>query len=677
MTSSNFSLLNSLNDQQRKAVEYPSGPILVIAGAGSGKTRVITARIAWLIAHQQQAPHSIVALTFTNKAATEMKERIELLLGDQTHDTKPTVGTFHGYCLQLLRHYGSLMDLATFSLLDADDQQQLINKILKRSNLEKQMTARTVVHHISSRKNSMGGISENNNKLLQDIFVTYEREKELNKSLDFDDLLLKTYQLFTRNPEFRESFQQRIRHILVDEYQDTNLLQHALLKQMSLTPEGSLAINSLCVVGDDDQSIYSWRGATVTNILEFSSQFPETNIVKVEQNYRSAQKILDLANNVIQCNQQRNPKTLWSGKEGTNCVAIIACLSSYQEGDVIAQAAKTARSNNITQSIALLYRAHHQSRILEEALIRASIPYTIIGGLQFYERKEIKDLLAYLRLIVNPYDRISCSRIINCPGRGLGQKFEELLFEAWALHPFATFYEIAETLVHTNQVTGKKATSFDDFIKILSSISPSERPLSALEKIIQQTGYFAYLTETFDRQEAEAKIDNVKELLRAVAHFDQQGLSMDQFLQEVALMQDKSHEQDSVQERVFLMTCHAAKGLEFDLVILTGLEDGVFPSTRATYNEEDVEEERRLFYVGITRACRLLLITHARYRYTYGSMTEQTQSRFVREIPKNLVIHHDISNLPSYQVQGIVEQWLTGKAHIPTKVATFGKTALY
>ncbi len=656
-----------LNAAQQQAVVHKKGPLLVIAGAGSGKTRVITARIINLLITQEIDPRNIIALTFTNKAAGEMKERINQFVPD---GIKPFIGTFHSYCLQLLKTNAHYLEHPQFTILDADDQQQLLSGIIKRSGLEKRISAKNLSYQLSILKNSL---SDNNasveaDQLILQLLQEYEREKKVSKCFDFDDLLLEVLALFNKYAEFKEQHQQTVRHILVDEYQDTNATQHALLKSMSKDNK-SLAIDSLCAVGDEDQSIYSWRGATVTNMLNFKKDFPKTKLIKIEQNYRSAEPILQVANHVIKQNKQRNPKTLWSEKKAVDRVRILQCMSGYQEGQAVGQLAKALQSTK--QEIAVLYRAHYQSRTLEEAFIRHSIPYKIIGGIQFYARKEIKDMLAYLRLITNPFDRISFFRVINCPLRGFGDKFQEAFYQAWDKQPFHTFTDCAQNLIQENQVTGTKKTALESFLKLFTGRTPFDNPRTTLQDLITATQYNLYLQHTFDKQEAETKIENVKELIRATGHFEQTGITtIEQFLQEVALMQEKAATPEEDKKEIKLMTLHAAKGLEFDTVVLSGLEEGIFPSQRSSLDPESIEEERRLFYVGITRAKERLLLTHARYRYTFGSMTDQLSSRFLTEVPEKFASKHEATYWNDAQLQLFFADWLGTKKK--SNVLTFG-----
>lgn len=675
-----------LNKPQQQAVEPRDGTLLVIAGAGSGKTRVITARIINLIVNYDVDPTSILALTFTNKAANEMKERVRNFLPKGT--PLPYIGTFHSYCLYLLKRNAHLLDYPEFSILDAEDQEKLIKSIIKRNGLDKQIAPKTVLYTISNIKNSLQTSSLHdhpNAQLITDLYHAYEKEKLDSKCFDFDDLLVTVYKLLEKNNDFKQEHQNKVKHVLIDEYQDTNVIQHGLLKQITLTPtqnkKSALAVDSVCAVGDEDQSIYSWRGATVANILNFKKDFPNATVVTIEQNYRSAEPILTVANTVIEHNLKRNPKNLWSAKKATDRVRVVRCLSGYQEGDVLVQmltalhpsihptlpsaasGTQDEREKRIEgQSLkdyAFLYRAHHQSRMLEEALIRASIPYKIIGGIQFYERKEIKDMLAYLRLMVNPFDRIALLRVLNTPQRGLGPKVEEQIIERWQQEPLLTFTALLEQLIAEHAVPPLKASALKQFIEVFKEYDQQAKPSVALNHIITQAHYFTFLKKQHDQEEANIRIENVKELIRATKHFEEQGtVTIEQFLHEVALMQEHINADKDKTDYVQLMTIHAAKGLEFHTVALTGLEDGVFPSTHSLYEKDKLEEERRLFYVGITRACERLLLSTARYRMSYGQMNEQMPSRFLREIPEQLAPHFDASQCSKFDIAQYFNEWL-------------------
>lgn len=648
-----------LNPEQQQAVALKEGVLLVCAGAGSGKTRVITARMTHLILMHHVPAYALLALTFTNKAAREMKERIaHFLPGFQL----PYVGTFHSYCLRLLKIYRHHLAQPDFSIIDEDDKEKMLKAIIAKYGLLKKVTVKTLASAISQHKNSLLGISD---PLLEELCNVYEREKTNAHCLDFDDLLLEVLKLFRTNAEFKKDFQQKVRHILVDEYQDTNLVQHALLQQMTQDDSKIFTGDSLCVVGDEDQSIYSWRGATVQNIVYFKRDFPQTITVTIAQNYRSVQPILDAANAIIENNTTRNPKKLWSEKKAQDRIRKLHCASSYQEGDVVAHLASVHLKKRPSlakndQSIAVLYRSHYQSRSLEEALIRGSIPYKIIGGVRFYDRQEIKDLLAYLRLVVNPFDRIALSRIINVPSRGLGDKFIESLMALWDQQPFLNGFQVLQQMLNEKMVSGLKAESVRSFINLFHGLSRTDNAQMLIEYFLTKTTYIEYLKEHFSPEDAQAKTGNVKELVNAIVSFARRDIAtIDLFLEEVALLQEHTID-ETTNDYISLMTLHAAKGLEFDTVILTGLEENILPSAHATYAEDTIEEERRLLYVGITRARERLLLTHVRYRYVFGTMTDQRTSRFVHELPE-WVGAADCSQWSSGDILHYLHDWYAGK----------------
>lgn len=659
-------IATALNPAQREAVTHHNGASLVIAGAGSGKTRVITARISHLMLQRRIPASAIVALTFTNKAAHEMKQRIAQFL-PPAHPL-PFIGTFHAYCVRFLKKYGYTIDLPVFSILDTEDQKKIINDALKRSVLHKQITYRTALYHISNIKQQTLPIGPvPGYEQLQEIYHYYEREKRAAKCLDFDDLLIETVEILKKNPTICNEQINTIRHLLIDEYQDTNAIQHTLLNLLSLQKK-QLIIDSICAVGDEDQSIYSWRGATVASMLSFSVTYPDTKIIKIEQNYRSVEPILTLANTIITHNTQRTPKKLWSEKKAYDRIRIISCNTEYQESEFIATYIEAARTTIKLSDIAILYRTHVQSRTIEELLVKLSIPYKIIGGLQFYERREIKDLIAYLRIINNPFDRNALMRILNTPTRGLGVKCEELLQTLWINEPFENIITSLQSL--TTEEIGLSRTqkqSITNLIEILQSISPEDTPASALEKIISTTNYIGFIKEEYEFDDADTRIDNIYELIDAATHFGkEQGNTIDLFLKEVGLMQDAINQNTTEQDAVLLMTIHAAKGLEFHTVIICGLEEGIMPTTRALQNPNDIEEERRLLYVAITRARERLLITYARNRYTYGTMTTQLPSRFIDEMtPYNKNIQN-CGYLNRSQLYAYCAQWL----EIPTITMT-------
>jgi DNA helicase-2/ATP-dependent DNA helicase PcrA len=510
--------------------------------------------------------------------------------------------------------------------------------------------------------------------VLRDIACMYEKEKDKSKCFDFDDLLLATLRLFKKEPEFKKKHHDRVRHILVDEYQDTNHVQHALLKEMILDQESNFGLDSLCVVGDEDQSIYSWRGAVAGTMVTFRQDFPTADSLTLEQNYRSVQPILDTANELIKYNTLRKPKTLWSEKPANDRVRLLMCVSGYQEGEVVAELCKQyANAHNRPDSTindgglkhcAVLYRSHYQSRTIEEALVRHSIPYMILGGVQFYDRQEIKDLLAYLRLMANPFDRVAWLRAINTPHRGLGDKFQEQFIELWDQQPFLNFKELAATMIKDGLLVGTKREGLASFLAIFNHDMNGMSIREILEHIITASGYITYLKNSFEPAEAEERHDNVKELIHAVTSREEQGVtSLVQFLEEVALLQERTT-RDNERDCVRLMTLHSAKGLEFNTVILTGLEEGILPSNHSLYNPDAIEEERRLLYVGITRAQERLLITYTRYRYTFGQMTDQRPSRFIKELMQSSHVgHHDATHWAQQHIAMYCKQWLQSAGH--------------
>jgi DNA helicase II / ATP-dependent DNA helicase PcrA len=653
-----------LNDEQRHAAMHIKGPLLVVAGAGSGKTRVITARVAYLLSRQIPAS-SIIVLTFTNKAAQEMKERVKHFL--QTSTNLPFIGTFHSYCLKLLKQHYAQVGLPLFSILDEEDKEKMIRRILEKNGLTKRVTPRHVITQLSMIKQEdplkhQAAFSLPTFRLLNEICTAFEHEKAASNCLDFDDLLHKMVDCFANDALFKEQHQKMVQHILIDEYQDTNKVQYNLVKHMVLA-DARFAIESICAVGDEDQSIYSWRGATVTNITDFQKDFSNTTIIKVEQNYRTVQPILHLANTVIAHNVSRSPKNLWSLKKATDRIRLITNNSEYQEADAIAECATVCMQHDSKKTVAVLYRTHLQSRAIEEAFIRRSIPYKIIGGVQFYERKEIKDIVAYLRLIVNPFDRVSLLRILNIPGRGLGDKVEEQWFELWHTLPRLPFQEIGQLLIESEEynLPPHKRQALFRFLELFITRSAQDLPSDTIEAMVQAVHYYEYLKKEYEPEEAEERCANVKELIAAAHHLQDNGITtLEEFLHEVALLQEHIKPTQTQDAYVTLMTMHAAKGLEFDLVILPGLEEGIMPSSRSLFDPDSLEEERRLLYVGITRAREYLLITHAHQRRTFGRPTDQLPSRFLDTItqlvePTKFTPYYTGNTLQSY-----FNAWLTG-----------------
>lgn len=650
-------ITSQLNTNQQKAVSHKNGVLVVCAGAGSGKTRVITARIANLILKENVNPSSIIALTFTNKAGKEMKERIKNFLDTRNEIELPFIGTFHSYCLRLLKSNPDFYD-GSFSLLDQDDQIKLLRDILKKLSIEKKLTPKKASSAISHIKNHALDLQQIGDPLIRTVFIQYETEKKASRALDFDDLLLEALKLFKKNKKFKELFQSQVRHVLVDEYQDTNHVQHELLKQMSLE-KNKLTVDSVCVVGDEDQSIYSWRGATVTNILDFGNDFPGTKHITIDQNYRSVTPILETANHVIKNNSARREKKLWSERKAKDRIRLLQCASEHHESAIIAAGIKEASMHYDPSKLAVLYRSHYQSRSIEESLIRHAIPYRIVGGIQFYERAEVKDLIAYLRLAVNPFDRVSFSRIINTPARGLGQKFIELFMEIWNQNLGYTFQDTAQHLIKEKLLTKSKESALHKILELYESLDTSQAT-QCIETIIDKIEYSAYIRTTHEDDEAQSKLENVQEFIQALYYFQDQGITtLADILDEISLMQDmssKKHDDNCVK----LMTIHAAKGLEFANVFLVGLEDGVFPSSRSMFDEIALEEERRLMYVALTRAEERIFMTYARYRTTYGQMNAQGPSRFLKEMPSYHVNDEDASHWTQMQTNEYLSSWFSG-----------------
>lgn len=656
------SFLSQLNEAQHAAVTAPLGVQLVVAGAGSGKTRVITSRIAYLLEKHQVPARSIVALTFTNKAGSEMKERIKRHLPTTQ---LPFVGTFHSYCVRLLRQYAPLLPFQDFTILDADDQRSMLKKIMQRHGLEKQITPSKMLGLISFEKNHLPDQKPEDRQypsFFEEVRAAYEKEKALAHSYDFDDLLIVTLKLLHDNPSVRLSWQERVRHLLVDEYQDTNQIQHALLKAFAMDEKGKLTLDSLCAVGDQDQSIYSWRGAQANNMALFAKEFAPVTQVNIEQNYRSVQPILNAANAVITNNPKRIDKKLWSARPADGRIVSTYCQTGTQEAQLIMQTISMARQRASLNDIAILYRTHHQSRLLEEALMHAGVPYTIIGGIRFYERKEIKDLLAYARLIANPFDRPSLLRIINTPTRGIGDKCINMLMDLWEQEPLLNCVQLLTKLYDdvSNGLNRNQRAGFGFLVNLFATLPQQDTPSVQINHIISATGYRDFMRKSYDEPELTSRLENVTELQQAVEVFEQENPEgkLADFLEQVVLMQEKADADDAAAEQVRLMTLHAAKGLEFDTVIISGLEEELFPSSRAMQSTKELEEERRLMYVGITRAKEYLLFTHSQLRATYGSVTQQLPSRFLQEVPGSLITHHDMRETNPVLRNQVIAQWL-------------------
>ena len=636
-----MSVYETLNDKQQEAVFHTEGPLLVLAGAGSGKTRVLTHRIAYLMEEKGIMPWNILAITFTNKAAGEMRERVNRLVGQGAE--RIWVSTFHSACVRILRRHSGWIGYDTnFVIYDGDDQKSLMKDICKRLNIDtKKYKERAILGVISSAKDELIGPEQfaldaqgdYRQEIIAKAYSEYQRQLKSSNAFDFDDLIMKTVELFQNNPDILDEYQERFRYIMVDEYQDTNTAQFKLVSLLAAKYQ------NLCVVGDDDQSIYKFRGANIENILSFEKIFPDACVVKLEQNYRSTQNILDAANSVIQNNTERKEKKLWTANGQGDKVRMRSFQSAFEEAEFISGeiAARVRRQEADYRDFVVLYRTNAQSRMFEEKFLMANIPYKIVGGVNFYARKEIKDLLAYLKTIDNAKDDLSVRRILNVPKRGIGATTVTRVQE-YALAHQMSFYEALE---HASEIMGagravSKINSFVTFIRTLRTQEEFFSVSELLKEVIERTGYVSEL-EAEGTEEAKARLENIDELINKVTSYEEEAEepSLEGFLEEVALVADIDS-LDECSSHVVLMTLHSAKGLEFPEVYLAGMEDGLFPSYLSIDSEDEdaLEEERRLCYVGITRAMRHLTLTCARMRMSRGETHYNRPSRFLDELPK-------------------------------------------
>ena len=637
-------IYQGLNPQQQEAVLHTDGPLLILAGAGSGKTRVLTHRIAYLIKEQGVNPWNIMAITFTNKAAEEMRERVDKIVGMGSESV--WVSTFHSSCVRILRRYIDRIGYENnFSIYDTDDQKTLMKDICKRLEVDTKVTKeRALLSAISRAKDEGVGPDEYRLNAMGDyklqkvaeVYTEYQNQLKKNNALDFDDLLVKTVELFKSCPEVLDSYQERFRYIMVDEYQDTNTIQFQFVSFLA----GKY--RNLCVVGDDDQSIYKFRGANIGNILGFEQVFPDAKVIKLEQNYRSTQNILDCANEVIRNNQGRKEKRLWTDNEEGELIRFRQFLNGYEEAEFIAGDIqdKVRRAENSYKDFAILYRTNAQSRLFEEKFLLANIPYKLVGGVNFYARKEIKDILAYLKTVDNARDDIAVKRIINVPKRGIGAASISKI-QDYADEMGISFYEAAKIAEEVPGM-GRSAAKVKPFVTFIQSLRSQLEYVSVSElfnNIMEETGYVKDL-ELEETEEAKARIENIDELYSKIVTYEEENEhpTLGGFLEEVALIADIDTVDES-DERVLLMTLHSAKGLEFPNVYLAGMEDGIFPSymTISSDDRDELEEERRLCYVGITRAMKHLTLSSAQMRMIRGETQYNKVSRFVREIPRELV----------------------------------------
>ena len=611
-------LLDQLNHQQRAAVEQADGPLLILAGAGSGKTRVITYRIAHLIEARGVPPQSILAVTFTNKAAAQMKERVAKLLDGRVelHAGAPHVSTFHSFCVSVLRrHIDHLGYSRDFSIYDEDDQQRLMKACIQELGLGEQVTSpRSVLSRISYAKNHgltpemMYQQAENDPvEKIATLFGVYEKKLREANALDFDDLLLKTVQLFYKAAEVCEQYNRRFQYVLVDEYQDTNRTQYQLIRQLSLIHQ------NLCVVGDEDQSIYRWRGADIQNILSFEKDYPKARTVRLEQNYRSTQKILDAAGAVVSRNQARKGKTLWTDRKGGDAIGLFEAWDADQEALYVADEITKALAQDPNDSVAVLYRTNAQSRALEESLRRNRIAYRLVGGFSFYARAEIRDVLAYARLAINPKDVTALQRIINTPARGIGGSTMGAI-EATARAEKITWWEALEAELAARRLPGRALKALESFHALMKQLMAEHEGLlmgQFFKSVLDRTRYVEILK--YDNQpESQDRIENLQELVNAAVEAEEQGITLAEFLDHAALVSDSDDYDERA--RVTLMTLHSAKGLEFNRVFLVGMEEGLFPHKLSLDDDAGIEEERRLCYVGMTRARDRLVLSWARQR---------------------------------------------------------------
>lgn len=639
-----MTLLNGLNPEQAEAVLHTEGPLLILAGAGSGKTRVLTHRIAYLIQEKQINPWNIMAITFTNKAAKEMRDRVDKIVGFGSESV--WVSTFHSSCVRILRRYIDRIGYNNnFSIYDTDDQKTLMKGICKKLNIDtKLFKEKMFLGAISHAKDElispeqfreMAGNDLKQRKIAE-VYTEYQNQLKNNNALDFDDLIVKTVELFQMHQDVLMNYQERFRYIMVDEYQDTNTAQFKFISLLASAHE------NLCVVGDDDQSIYKFRGANIGNILNFEQDFPKAHVIKLEQNYRSTQNILNCANEVIRNNDGRKEKSLWTKNPIGDLVHFHQFQNGYEEAEFVAGDIRSGVCDGHFSygDCAILYRTNAQSRLFEEKFMMANIPYKIVGGVNFYARKEIKDVLAYLKTIDNANDDIAVRRIINVPKRGIGPSSIDRV-QSYADENQINFYEstkLAEQIPNLSRGAGKIAL-FVDFIERMRSLQETTSLSELFRTIMEETGYIHEL-ELEETEEAKARIENIDELYSKIVSYQEEHVhaTLSGFLEEVALIADIDTVSDD-ENRVLLMTLHSAKGLEFPQVYMTGMEDGLFPSFMSITADtpEELEEERRLCYVGITRAMKKLTLTCAQMRMTRGETQYCKTSRFVREIPREYI----------------------------------------
>mgnify|MGYP003330996818 FL=1 len=652
-------LLKALNPQQAAAVIHSGTPLLVVAGAGSGKTRVLTRRIAFLMARRNIRPFEILAITFTNKAAGEMKERVAELVGPVARSM--WVSTFHSACVRILRVEAHRLGYSNnFTIYDSADSQRLIALVCKDLNLDpKRYPPRQFAATISNAKNELLGPADYLNstsnqyeQICADVYSLYQKRLGQANAMDFDDLIMKTVEVIQRFPDAKARLRSRFRHILVDEYQDTNHAQYILVKELVGKDQEGIPAAELCVVGDADQSIYGFRGATIRNILQFEMDYLDAETILLEQNYRSTQNILSAANAVIEQNQDRKAKNLWSeAGAGTSLVGYIA-ESEHDEAEFISGEIKKLSQDGISKygDTAIFYRTNAQSRVFEEVFMRSGLPYKVVGGVRFYERREIKDFLAYLKVLVNLDDEVSLRRIINVPKRGIGDRAIESI-ESIANSRGLSFWQALNVVANNSELGGRATASLANFVSLILTLNvlveAGTKPSTILEAVLEQSGLLAELQNSTDPQD-ESRVENLQELVAVSIEYEEtpienlpedSKISLAGFLEQVALVADSDEipEGEDHGGVITLMTLHTAKGLEFPTVFLTGMEDGIFPHSRTLGERDELEEERRLAYVGLTRAQERLYLTRAEYRSAWGAPNYNPPSRFLSEIPETLI----------------------------------------
>lgn len=645
---SSDALLAGLNDKQVEAVKWTEGPLLVLAGAGSGKTRVLTHRVAYLIQEKNVFPWNILAITFTNKAATEMRERVGKLLGEDARDV--WVSTFHALCVRILRRDAEKINYSrSFTIAATSEQRTLVKHICADLNIDtKKFDPRTILSTISNAKNALetpkdfaDKASKPYEKMVAKVYERYQHELEEDSAMDFDDLIMKTIQLFESDSETLDYYQEKFRYIHVDEYQDTNDAQYKLVSMLAKKYQ------NLCVVGDNDQSIYGWRGANMNNILNFEHDYPKAHTVLLEQNYRSTKTILSAANDVIQNNVYRKPKKLWTTNPQGDKISYYRAQNEHDEARYVVSQIETMKEQKHMKfnDFAVLYRTNAQSRVIEETFMKSTVPYTMVGGHKFYDRKEIRDVLAYLTLLVNPRDSISFTRVVNTPKRGIGTTTVERLRD-FARSINAPLLAASQQVENATAINGRARNKLADFGNLIADLTKQAAILSLTEltqQVLERSGYNKMIKDDHSL-ESQARRENLDEFLSVTKEFDDEHKDDDAapneklstFLSDLALVSD----QDDVDEQapaVTMMTLHAAKGLEFPVVFLVGMEEGIFPLSRSAIDDDELEEERRLAYVGITRAQKKLFITNAYSRLLYGRVQRNPESRFVTEIDPALL----------------------------------------